>query len=137
METPKGEELLRKIQELEVGHAYLMREMSRLKQSGGESIHDSTRQGSLRTSLQRPLVLGDKAAAAAWKKASGSFRLPLQIESGSCGTTNGGGGDAGRTRTGNSRAAAANLTNSQYLNILQSMGQSVYIYDLRGRVFFW
>ncbi|KAK8308625.1 hypothetical protein V6Z11_D02G072600 [Gossypium hirsutum] len=133
MKTPLGEELLRKIQELEVGHAYLMREMSGLRQSSGESIHDSTRRGSRRTSPQRPLFLGDAAAAAG----SGSVRLPLRIESGSCGTTNGGGGDAGRTRTGNSRTAAANLTNSQYLNILQSMGQSVYIYDLRGRVFFW
>ncbi|TYI38959.1 hypothetical protein ES332_A02G066000v1 [Gossypium tomentosum] len=133
MKTPLGEELLRKIQELEVEHAYLMREMSSLKQSCGESIHDSTCQGSRRTSPQRPLFLGDAAAAAG----SGSVRLPLRIESGSCGTTNGGGGDAGRTRTGNSRTAAANLTNSQYLNILQSMGQSIYIYDLRGRVFFW
>ncbi|KAG8499552.1 hypothetical protein CXB51_006151 [Gossypium anomalum] len=133
MKTPQGEELLRKIQELEVGHAYLMREMSSLKQSSGESIHDSTRQGSRHTSPQRPLYLGDAAATAG----SGSVRLPLRIESGSCGTTNGGGGDAGRTRTGNSRTAAANLTNSHYLNILQSMGQSVYIYDLRGRVFFW
>ncbi|XP_040946005.1 serine/threonine-protein kinase PAK 3 isoform X1 [Gossypium hirsutum] len=133
MKTPLGEELLRKIQELEVGHAYLMREMSSLKQSCGESIHDSTCRGSRRTSPQRPLFLGDAAAAAG----SGSVRLPLRIESGSCGTTNGGGGDAGRTRTGNSRTAAANLTNSQYLNILQSMGQSIYIYDLRGRVFFW
>nr|KJB28745.1 hypothetical protein B456_005G067300 [Gossypium raimondii] len=133
METPQGEELLRKIQELQVGHAHLMREMSRLKQSGGESIHDSTRRGSRRTSPQWPLFLGDALAAAG----SGSVRLPLRIESGSCGTTNGGGGDAGRTRTGNSWTAAANLTNSQYLNILQSMGQSVYIYDLGGRVFYW
>ncbi|KAH1096582.1 hypothetical protein J1N35_013503 [Gossypium stocksii] len=130
MGTPQGEELLRKIQELEVGHAHLMREMSRLKQSGGESIHDSTRRGSRRTSLQRPLFLGDVLAAAG----SGSVRLPSQIESGSCGTSN---GDGGRTRAGNSWTAAANLTNSQYLNILQSMGQSVYIYDLGGRVFYW
>ncbi|KAB2092855.1 hypothetical protein ES319_A02G058800v1 [Gossypium barbadense] len=130
METPQGEELLRKIQELEVGHAHLMREMSRLKQSGGESIHDSTRRGSHRTSPQRPLFLGDALAAAG----SGSVRLPSQIESGSCGTSNGHGG---RTRTGNSWTAAANLTNSQFLNILQSMGQSVYIYDLGGRVFYW
>ncbi|KAG4157384.1 hypothetical protein ERO13_D02G059700v2 [Gossypium hirsutum] len=130
METPQGEELLRKIQELQVGHAHLMREMSRLKQSGGESIHDSTRRGSSRTSPQWPLFLGDALAAAG----SGSVRLPSQIESGSCGTSN---GDGERTRTGNSWTAAANLTNSQYLNILQSMGQSVYIYDLGGRVFYW
>ncbi|MBA0797771.1 hypothetical protein Gohar_008434, partial [Gossypium harknessii] len=109
MKKPLGEELLRKIQELEVGHAYLMREMSSLRQSSGESIHDSTRRGSRRTSPQRPLFLGDAAAAAG----SGSVRLPLRIESGSCGTTNGGDSDAGRTRTGNSRTAAANLSNSQ------------------------
>ncbi|PPR93045.1 hypothetical protein GOBAR_AA27622 [Gossypium barbadense] len=71
MKTPLGEELLRKIQELEVGHAYLMREMSSLKQSCGESIHDSTCRGSRRTSPQRPLFLGDAAAAAG----SGSVRF--------------------------------------------------------------
>ncbi|PPS16782.1 hypothetical protein GOBAR_AA03787 [Gossypium barbadense] len=83
METPPAEELLRKIQELEVGHANLKQEMSKLKRSGGESRLDSTRQRSHSISPQRPRFPGNAAAASAggtttaaayWKKTSGPFR---------------------------------------------------------------
>ncbi|KAK8623929.1 hypothetical protein V6N13_065289 [Hibiscus sabdariffa] len=135
VETPRGEYLLRKIEKLEAGHASLKQEMSRLKYLGGaESNPDSTRRTCHRTSPQLPLFPGN--AAAAWNRGSGSFRHPLLLEDGrSYDTTNGGGGGGGKS--GNSRPAAANLTNSQYLNILESMGQSVYIYDLSGRIIFW
>ncbi|XP_022721786.1 probable serine/threonine-protein kinase DDB_G0282963 isoform X1 [Durio zibethinus] len=141
METPPAEELLRKIQELEVGHAHLKQEMSRLKQSGGESKPDSTRQRSHSTSPQRPRFPGNAAAptASAWKKGSGSFRhsSPLQRETKSCDTVNGGGRGGGGGKTGNIGPAAVNFTNGQYLNILQSMGQSVHIFDLSGRIIYW
>ncbi|XP_021290983.1 uncharacterized protein LOC110421666 [Herrania umbratica] len=139
METPPAEELLRKIQELEAGHAHLKQEMSRLKQSG-ESKPDSARQRSHSTSPQRPRFPGAAAAAAAasWKKGSGSFRhsSPLQRESRSGDTVNGG-ESGGEGRTGNIGPAAVNFTNGQYLNILQSMGQSVHIFDLSGRIIYW
>ncbi|XP_022760707.1 uncharacterized protein LOC111306935 isoform X2 [Durio zibethinus] len=138
METPPAEELLRKIQELEVGHAHLKQEMSSLKQSGVESKPDSTRQRSHSTSLQHPRFPGNAvaattAAAAAWKKGSGSFRhsSPLQIESRSSDVVNGGG------KTGNIGPAAVNFTNSQYFSILHSMGQSVHIFDLSGHIIYW
>ncbi|KAK6278460.1 hypothetical protein POUND7_018727 [Theobroma cacao] len=136
METPPAEELLRKIQELEAGHAHLKQEMSRLKQSG-ESKPDSARQRSHSTSPQRPRFPG-AAAAASWKKGSGSFRhsSPLQRESRSSGTVNGG-ESGGGGRTGNIGPAAVNFTNGQYLNILQSLGQSVHIFDLSGRIIYW
>ncbi|GMJ08367.1 hypothetical protein like AT5G49470 [Hibiscus trionum] len=140
METPPAEELLRKIQELEAGHANLKQEMSKLKQSGaGKSKPDHIRQRSHSTSPQRRRFPGNSAAATATavarKKSSGSFRhsSPLQRESRSFDTGNGGG--AGNT--GNTGPAAVNFTNSQYLNILQSMGQSVHIFDLGGRVIYW
>ncbi|KAL1084417.1 hypothetical protein V6Z11_D09G263700 [Gossypium hirsutum] len=151
METPPAEELLRKIQELEVGHANLKQEMSKLKQSGGESRLDSTRQRSHSISPQRPRLPGNAAAASAggtatavayWKKTSGPFRhsSPLQRESRSNDTLyggSGGGGGGGGRKSGNTGPAAVNFTNSQYLKILQSMGQSVHIYDLSGRIIYW
>ncbi|XWS14209.1 hypothetical protein CRYUN_Cryun36dG0103400 [Craigia yunnanensis] len=142
METPPAEELLRKIQELEAGHAHLKQEMSRLKLFDCESKPDSTRQRSHSTSPQRPRFPGNMAAAtaAAWKKGSGSFRhsSPLQRESRSSDTLNGGGsGRGGAGRSGNIGPAAVNFTDSQYLNILQSMGQSVHIFDLNGRIIYW
>ena len=140
METPPAEELLRKIQKLEVGHEHLKQEMSRLKQSDGESKLESSRQRSHSTSPQRPRFPGN-ATAAAWKKGAGSFRhsSPLQRESRSCDTVNGGGrgGVGGAGKTENMGPAAVNFTNSQYLNILQSMGQSVHIFDLSGRIIYW
>ncbi|KAK8585889.1 hypothetical protein V6N13_050859 [Hibiscus sabdariffa] len=135
VETPRGEYLLRKIEKLEAGHASLQQEMSRLKYLGAaDSNPDSTRPRCHSASPQLPLFPGN---AAAWNRGSGSFRHPLLIEDGrSYDTTNdGGGGGGGKPR--NSRPAAANLTNSQYLNILESMGQSVYLYDLSGRIIFW
>lgn len=144
METPPAEELLRKIQELEAGHEHLQQEMSRLKQSGaGQSKPDHIRQRFHSTSPQRRRFPGNSAAAAttaaALKKSSCSFRhsSPLQRESRRCDTGNcggGGGGDGGSRNTG---PAAVNFTNSQYLNILQSMGQSVHIFDLNGRIIYW
>ncbi|GMJ02121.1 hypothetical protein like AT3G06620 [Hibiscus trionum] len=135
METPQGYDLLRKIQELEAGHAHLKQEMSSLKSLGGaESNPDSTRRLLHSASPQLPQFPRN---AAAWNRGSGSVRHPLLIENGrSYGATNVGCGGGGG-KAGNSRPAAANLTNSQYLNILQSMGQSVYIYDLSGRIIFW
>ncbi|KAE8731025.1 hypothetical protein F3Y22_tig00002841pilonHSYRG00191 [Hibiscus syriacus] len=122
METPPAEELLRKIQELEVGQAHLEQEISHY------------------TSPQRRRFPGNSAAATAvaWKTGSGSFRhsSPLQRESRSYDNRKyGGGGGAGNT--GNMGPAAVNFTNSQYLNILQSMGQSVHIFDLGGRIIYW
>ncbi|XVE82277.1 hypothetical protein DITRI_Ditri15bG0135300 [Diplodiscus trichospermus] len=146
MATPPAEELLRKIQELEAGHAHLQQEMSKLKLSGGESKADSTRQRSHSTSPQRPRFPGNASAAAtataaAWKKGSGSFRhsSPLQRESRSTDTVNGGGSRRGGApgKTGNIGPAAVSFTDSQYLNILQSMGQSVHIFDLSGRIIYW
>lgn len=32
---------------------------------------------------------------------------------------------------------AMKLTDTQYLNILQSMGQSIFIYDINHRIIFW
>lgn len=127
METPPAEELLKKIQALEVDQAHLKQEMSKLKQSG-DVRPEQTRQRSHSISPQR-----SRFPPAAWKKGSGPVRhsSPLQRESKSRESANSGGG---AVRSGPS---AVNFTDRQYLNILQSIGQSVYIFDLDARIIYW
>ncbi|GLT98987.1 hypothetical protein SLE2022_164580 [Rubroshorea leprosula] len=127
MEIPPTEELLKKIQALEADHEHLKHEMSKLKQSG-DGKPEQTRQRSHSISPQRP-----RFPAAAWKKGSGSARhsSPLQRESKSRESANSGGGAV------KSGPSAVNFTDRQYLNILQSMGQSVYIFNLDARIIYW
>ncbi|XP_059632809.1 uncharacterized protein LOC132275359 [Cornus florida] len=154
---PPVEELLKKIQELEAGQAHLKQEISKLatsndqksdqiqqQQHGGGSHQRSHSVSPQRSAISRRRgggAGGFDGGAAAWKKGSASFRhrhsSPLQRESRSCDTSNattvGGcaedGGDGG--------PAAVKFTDRQYLNILQSMGQSVHIFDLNGRIIYW
>lgn len=145
--TPPAEELLRKIQELEAGHAHLKQEMSKLKLSNDSKSenthqHHHHHQRSHSVSPRRPRLAAAAAArrkgggagldaATVWKN-SASFRhsSPLQRESRSGDSDGGVGG-------GNSGPSAVNFTDRQYLNILQSMGQSVHIFDLNCRIIYW
>ncbi|GMH28548.1 hypothetical protein Nepgr_030391 [Nepenthes gracilis] len=133
MEKPPADQLLRKIQELEAGHAHLRKQMSRLKLSGAEPKSGNSRQRSHSVSPQRSRlpppqwrsggVFDD--AAASCKRGSSSFghSSPLQRES--------------RSSGGDSGPVVVQLTDRQYLNILQSIGQAVHIFDLNGRIIFW
>ncbi|PHT33170.1 Serine/threonine-protein kinase CTR1 [Capsicum baccatum] len=129
--TPPAEELLKKIKELEEGHAQLKQEMSKLKICDD---HRTQRQRSHSISPQRPprVRSGGGFDGSMWKRGSASFRhsSPLQRESSSkCegdGSSIGGGGPA-----------AVKFTDRQYLNILQSMGQAVHIFDLNGQIIYW
>ncbi|KAL3581980.1 hypothetical protein D5086_016312 [Populus alba] len=147
--TAPAEELLKKIEELEAGHHHLQQEVSKLKLSSTTTDPKSTQQRSHSISPQRSgprrRVSGGPTGSsfeAAWKKGSASSRhsSPLQKESRSlnsdnvrAGNSNGGreGGD------GNSGPSAVKFTDKQYLNILQSMGQSVHIFDVSGRIIYW
>ncbi|KAL7123748.1 hypothetical protein ABFS83_14G003600 [Erythranthe nasuta] len=144
---PPAEELLKKIQELELGHAHLKQEMSMFMTSSrsAENMAASDyryRQRSHSISPQRAprprAARGDGSLVASWKKGSASFRhsSPLQRENRNtdCG---GGGGGGGYGSGGGGRSAAVKLTDDQYLNILQSMGQSVHILDLNSRIIYW
>lgn len=79
----------------------------------------------------RRRVGGGEGATAVLKKGSASFRnsSPLQRESRSGVALNSGGGGCG--------PAAVGFNDMQYLNILQSMGQSVHIFDLNLRIIYW
>ncbi|KAK2990233.1 hypothetical protein RJ640_014685 [Escallonia rubra] len=141
---PPAEELLKKIQELEAGHAHLKQEMSRLVISDEQKSDRNAHQRSHSISPQRtaapPRRRGgggfDGGTAAVLKMGSASFRhsSPLQRESRS------GDGDNSRGRGGGDSVggpSAVKLTDGQYLNILQSMGQSVHILDLNCHIIYW
>ncbi|XP_073024202.1 probable serine/threonine-protein kinase SIS8 [Primulina eburnea] len=125
-------ELLKKIHELELGHAHLKQEMSKLITSSAAEImaagyrqkHRAQSVSPQRTPRRRAGG-GDGALIATWKKGSASFRhaSPLQRENKEAWS---GGG-----------SAAVKFTDKQYLNILQSMGQSVHIFDLNCRIIYW
>ncbi|XP_009608795.1 uncharacterized protein [Nicotiana tomentosiformis] len=126
--TAPTEELLKKIQELEAGHAQLKKEMSKLMVSNDG--RRSERQRSHSISPQWPPRLRGSAAGfdALWKRGSTSFRhsSPLQRESNSKSEPCGGGAGP----------AAVKFTDRQYLSILQSMGQAIHIFDLNFRVIY-
>lgn len=129
--TPPAEELLKKIKELEAGHAQMKQEISKLMISDDQRSH---RQRSHSISPQRPPRLrgggGFDGGTAMWKRGSTSFRhsSPLQRESSSKGERDNGNGGS---------SAAVKFTDRQYLNILQSMGQAVHIFDLNGHIIYW
>ncbi|XP_028760145.1 probable serine/threonine-protein kinase DDB_G0282963 isoform X1 [Neltuma alba] len=144
MGTPQPEELLKKIEDLEVGHAHLKQEMSKLKLSGAsdaraEQSHHRQRSHSI--SPQRSRLGASRRRAggggfdgpASWKKGSTSFKhsSPLQRESRGSDPQSDGEGGVGRG------PSSVNFTDKQYLNILQSMGHSVHILDLNGRIICW
>ncbi|KAG8370526.1 hypothetical protein BUALT_Bualt14G0126000 [Buddleja alternifolia] len=137
---PPAEELLKKIHELELGHAHLKKEMSKLITTSTAEIKAADRRQKQRSqsiSPQRPprrrVGGGDGSAVAAWKQGSASFRnlSPLRRESRNTDSWSGGGGGGVRG------PAAVNFTDKQYLGILQSMGQSVHILDLNCRIIYW
>ncbi|KAL8552953.1 hypothetical protein ACS0TY_001572 [Phlomoides rotata] len=78
---------------------------------------------------------GGDGNVAAWKKGSSSFRhsSPLQRESRDMNSNTGSGGGGG----GSGGPAAVKLTDKQNWSILQSMGQSVHIFDLNYRILYW
>ncbi|KAM7280782.1 hypothetical protein ACFE04_007916 [Oxalis oulophora] len=152
------DELLKKIQELEAGQAHLKQQMSQLKLSSSSSssinnnnnnnnnINNNTNNNNVRAhhhhhqqrshsvSPQRREQPRLVAASAFLKKGSVSFRhssSPLQRES------RGGGNDDAASGGGGAPATVGNFSDGQYLNILQSMGQSVHILDLNTRIIYW
>ncbi|KAM0045693.1 putative protein kinase TKL-CTR1-DRK-2 family [Helianthus debilis subsp. tardiflorus] len=163
-DIPPTEELLKKIHDLEESHAHLKQEMSRLKIS--EDQQKSNRQRSSSVSPRRPRrrrmggVAGgllDGGAVAALKMGSASFghASPLRREtrsgdvsyddnnkhassvvSGGAATEERGGAAVGESG-GVCGPSAVKLTETQYLNILQSMGQAVHIFDLNGNIIYW
>ncbi|CAN6926725.1 unnamed protein product [Brassica oleracea] len=117
METPHAKELLKKMQKLEESQEHLKQEMSRLKVS--TELKQRSRSASARRNIGAP----------AWRESSAaSFRHASPLHD-AINLKVGVGGGAG--------PSALKFTNKQYLNILQSLAQSVHVLDLKLRIIFW
>ncbi|KAL9237475.1 hypothetical protein vseg_012018 [Gypsophila vaccaria] len=142
---PPAEELMKKIETLEAGHAHLREEMSKLMLSGG--LH---RRRSHSVSPQRgprggprgglPPHRGGDDGGALWKKGSVSFghsssSSPLQRESRNPAELPA--PEPPAVDTSPAPAPGHRFTDKQYLNILQSMGQSIHIFGPDGRIIYW
>ncbi|CAN6809584.1 unnamed protein product [Brassica oleracea] len=114
METPPTKELLTKMLELEESHERLKHEMCRLKAVSTEHGHSVS--PAKRNIDQGALALRNSCANSLRKESSISLRARV-------------GGGAG--------PSAGRFTHQQYLNIVQSMGQSVHAFDLKMRIIFW
>ncbi|RWW22961.1 hypothetical protein GW17_00012800 [Ensete ventricosum] len=113
MEVP-AEELLKKIQELEAGHARLKQEMSKLVPADGHGAGRSECGRSHSVSPQRRRSGGLEGATPARGKGLGSFGHSSTLQR-----------DSQETSSSTDGAAGLGLSERQYLKILQSMGQSV------------
>lgn len=105
-----------KMLELEESQERLMQEMSKLKVSTG------LRQRSHSRNI-------DEGALALTKSGANSVRKKNRIHEYSISLRDGVGGGTG--------PSAGKFTHKQYLNIVQSMGQSVHAFDLKMRIIFW
>ncbi|XP_066383164.1 uncharacterized protein, partial [Miscanthus floridulus] len=133
-----GEELLKKIRELEVGQAQLKQEMSKLIPGAGERRRSQSVSPRRGVPVPPPPLAKGKAGAPgrrlsggfeggqrAWARGSASFphSSPLQRE--------------GRATGAGDASTSARLPERQYSRVLQSLGQSVHILDLDGRIIYW
>ncbi|KAL8100430.1 hypothetical protein AgCh_032624 [Apium graveolens] len=121
------DELIKKIQVLESEHEQLKQEMSKLIISG-----DHRRRSQSISPQRRRRFAGDSGSLAAFRKGSASFRhsSPLRRETRST-------GEACNSPAPPPEQTAVEFSDSQYLSILESMGQSVHIFDLNFHIFYW
>ncbi|RZC89074.1 hypothetical protein C5167_030767 [Papaver somniferum] len=138
------QQLLKKIQELEAGHAHLQDEITKLTLSARPG-HRNNNQRSHSVSPQRSRFSrrgGDeernRGDSGQWKMGSASFgHSPLQrVNSSNSISRRRPSAEFSNPNKG-SETAVVSFSNKQYLNILQSMGQSVHIFEPNGRVIHW
>ena len=124
MEKPPPNELLKKLLELEQSHEHLKQEMSRLKVST-----ELTQQSHSVSPYQPARRNIGEGAPARRKSVPAAFQKQKRIQD-SINLRDGVGG-IGR------RSSAGKFTNRQYFNILQSISQSVHVFDLNMQIIFW
>ncbi|KAL0799471.1 hypothetical protein Bca101_054646 [Brassica carinata] len=118
METPPTKELLMKMLEIEESHERLKQEMCRLKAVSTELGHSVSH--AKRNIGEGALALRNSCAESLRKESRIQDTISLR---------DGIGGGTG--------PSAGKFTHQQYLNIVQSMGQSVHAFDLKMRIIFW
>ncbi|KAI3909637.1 hypothetical protein MKW98_014054 [Papaver atlanticum] len=125
-DTPLQEQLLKKIQELEVRDARLREEMAKLVRSGDSSGIDSP----LNSSVQRP---GPTSSFREIGEGHDDKTVP-KWETGSA---------SSRDKEGsildylNPISSNMSFTVKQSFDILQSMGQAIHVSDDKGRILYW
>lgn len=120
------EELLKKIQELEVGQVRLQQEMSQLMASpaaAAQIVASDHRQRQRPHSISPQRVPRRRVEDGVVTRASFRHSSPLHRES--------------SRHWGPPPPSAVNFTDKQYLNILQSMGQSIHIMDPNNLLIYW
>ncbi|KAI3876542.1 hypothetical protein MKW98_015925 [Papaver atlanticum] len=138
------QQLLKKIQELEAGHAHLQDEITKLTLSARPG-HRNNNQRSHSVSPQRSRFSrrgGDeernRGNSGQCKMGSASFgHSPLQRVNSSNSISRRRPSAEFSNPSKGSETAVVSFSNKQYLNILQSMGQSVHIFEPHGRVIHW
>ncbi|KAI3889038.1 hypothetical protein MKX03_012471 [Papaver bracteatum] len=122
-DTPLEEQLLKKIQELEITDANLREEMAKITccgASSGVGVDSVQRPGP--TSSCREICVGHDETVPRWKNGSASSKhkersiLDSRL---------------------NHRSSYLNFTDKQSYSILQSMGQAVHIFDDKGLILYW
>lgn len=135
---PQAEELLKKIQNLEAGQAMLKQEMSRLapKEDASRGAHSSTRARSQSLSPRRPPRGRTGGFGAGWSKGSASFSTVAASASASTSTSTSK-HQVPKAEKRDPARSVPRLSERHCLKVLQSMGQSVHILDLQGRIIYW
>ncbi|KAI3916851.1 hypothetical protein MKW92_042943 [Papaver armeniacum] len=120
-DTPLQEQLLKKIQELEIIDANLREEMATLTRCGASTgIGDSVQRPGP-TSSCREIGVGHDETVPTWRNGSASSKHK----------------DRSMLDCLNHRSNNLNFTDKQSYNILQSMGQAVHIFDDKGLIIYW
>ncbi|CAH8361546.1 unnamed protein product [Eruca vesicaria subsp. sativa] len=119
METPPTKELLMKMLEIEKSQERLKQEMCRLKAISTEHGHSVS--PAKKTNIGQGVLALRKSCAESLRKES-RIQGTVSLRAGVGGGT---------------RPSAGKFTHQQYLNMLQSMGQSVHVFDLKMRIIFW
>lgn len=125
-ESAATEELLKKIQELEVGQVRLQQEMSQLMTSpaaaAAQIVASDHRQRQRPHSISPQRVPRPRVEDGVVARASLRHLSPLRRQS---------------RHWRPPPPSAVNFTDKQYLNILQSMGQSIHIMDPNNLLIYW
>ncbi|CAN0838838.1 hypothetical protein LINGRAHAP2_LOCUS2363 [Linum grandiflorum] len=150
MEKPPSEDLLRKIQDLQDRQANLQQEMTNLRLSSDtnpenllhqqQHHHHHHHHHHPRAQSISPQRMRNFEADSEIKRSSPPFRTSSDLQreyhrphNASDRSDSGGDGGDGNV----AGPSASKFADSQYLNILQSMGQSVHLFDLSGLITYW
>ncbi|KAJ6798683.1 putative serine/threonine-protein kinase [Iris pallida] len=128
------EELVKKIKELEAGHAQLKHEMSKLITAEGGAAAQRRRSSSVSPKRTHRRSGGFDVGVPAVRKGSAASSSRLQRESKE---TESSASPAGGGGSGSGEEFRVGLSDRQCLNVLKYMGQSVHILNLEGRIIYW